>query len=132
MRMPRINPHASAIKQDKQLREQMKWLKKHGFKNPRDAQNAGYQVIHMWGGAKVAYQAHNLELRVRIPTPQPNQENRMEQAVCPKCGKKLKGRYAISKHPVFCSGKRGKKGKEIKRWSTEQFLFRALRWEGTL
>ena len=42
-----------------------------------------------------------------------------ETVVCPKCGKKLKGRYAISKHSSFCSGKRGKKGKEIKRWSTD-------------
>lgn len=41
-RMPRINPHASAIKQDKQLREQMRWLKKHGFKTAREAQEAGY------------------------------------------------------------------------------------------
>jgi len=41
-KMPRINMHDSALKQDKQLRQQMKWLKKKGFKNPRDAQNAGH------------------------------------------------------------------------------------------
>lgn len=41
-RMPRINPHASAIKQDEQLRAQMRWLKKHGFKSTREAQEAGY------------------------------------------------------------------------------------------
>jgi len=41
-RMPRINPHATAIQQDKQLIEQMKWLKTHGFKTTRDAQEAGY------------------------------------------------------------------------------------------
>ena len=41
-RMPRINPHASAIEQDKQLRKQSRWLKDHGFKTPREAQEAGY------------------------------------------------------------------------------------------
>jgi len=41
-RMPRINPHATAIQQDKQLAEQIKWLKTHGFKTARDAQEAGY------------------------------------------------------------------------------------------
>ncbi len=41
-RMPRINPHASALKQDKQLREQLRWLKQNGFKNTRQAQEAGY------------------------------------------------------------------------------------------
>jgi len=41
-RMPRINPHASALKQDEQLRKQMKWLKEHGFKTAREAQEAGY------------------------------------------------------------------------------------------
>ena len=41
-RMPRINPHASVLVQDKQLQKQMKWLRKHGFKNPRQAQEAGY------------------------------------------------------------------------------------------
>jgi len=41
-KMPRINPHATAIQQDKQLDEQMKWLKAHGFKTPREAQEAGY------------------------------------------------------------------------------------------
>jgi len=41
-RMPRINPHATAIKQDKQHIEQNKWLKKKGFKNVRDAANAGH------------------------------------------------------------------------------------------
>jgi len=41
-KMPRINPHATAIQQDKQLVEQMKWLKAHGFKTPREAQEAGY------------------------------------------------------------------------------------------
>jgi endogenous inhibitor of DNA gyrase (YacG/DUF329 family) len=43
----------------------------------------------------------------------------MDKAVCPKCGKKLEGRYMITNHHKFCSGKVGKKGKEIKRWSTE-------------
>lgn len=41
-RMPRVNPHATALKQDKQLREQIRWLKKHGFKNARAAQEAGH------------------------------------------------------------------------------------------
>ena len=41
-RMQRINPHASAIEQDKQLRKQMKWLKERGFKTAREAQEAGY------------------------------------------------------------------------------------------
>jgi len=41
-KMPRVNPHATAIQQDKQLVEQMKWLKAHGFKTPREAQEAGY------------------------------------------------------------------------------------------
>lgn len=41
-RMPRIDPHATAIQQDKQLDKQMKWLKAHGFKTARDAQEAGY------------------------------------------------------------------------------------------
>jgi hypothetical protein len=41
-KMPRINPHATAIEQDKQLRNQMKWLKDHGFKTPGEAQEAGY------------------------------------------------------------------------------------------
>ena len=41
-RMPRINPHASAIMQDKQLRDQLKWLKIYGFKNTREAQEAGH------------------------------------------------------------------------------------------
>jgi len=41
-RMPRIDPHASVIQQDKQLIEQRKWLKAHGFKTARDAQEAGY------------------------------------------------------------------------------------------
>lgn len=40
--MPRIDPHASALKQDKQLREQMKWLKKHGFQSYHEAQKEGY------------------------------------------------------------------------------------------
>ncbi len=40
-KMPRVNPHATVIKQDAQLREQMRWLVLHGFKNPRDAQEAG-------------------------------------------------------------------------------------------
>ena len=39
-KMPRINPHATAIKQDRQLREQMKWLKLNGFKNCRETQEA--------------------------------------------------------------------------------------------
>ncbi len=41
-RMPRINPHATVLKQDAQLREQIKWLKVNGFRNPREAQEAGY------------------------------------------------------------------------------------------
>lgn len=41
-RMPRINPHASALKQDEQLRKQMKWTREHGFKTAREAQEAGY------------------------------------------------------------------------------------------
>lgn len=41
-KMPRINPHATALKQDRQMREQLKWLKGHGFKNYSDAQKAGY------------------------------------------------------------------------------------------
>ena len=40
-KMPRINPHASFIKQDAQLRQQIKWLKFHGFKDARQAQEAG-------------------------------------------------------------------------------------------
>ena len=41
-KMPRVNIHASALKQDEQLRKQIKWLKQYGFKNPREAQKAGY------------------------------------------------------------------------------------------
>jgi len=41
-KMPRINPHASAIEQDRQLRGQLRWLKEHGFKTARAAQEAGY------------------------------------------------------------------------------------------
>ena len=41
-KMPRINPHAPAIKQDYQLRKQLRWLKQNGFKNVYDAQRAGY------------------------------------------------------------------------------------------
>jgi len=41
-RMPRIDPHASALRQDEQLRKQIKWLKVHGFKDAREAQNAGH------------------------------------------------------------------------------------------
>jgi len=41
-KMPRVDPHATAIQQDKQLVEQMKWLKAHDFKSSRDAQEAGY------------------------------------------------------------------------------------------
>ena len=41
-KMPRINPHASVLKQDNQLKAQIKWLKENGFKSARDAQNAGY------------------------------------------------------------------------------------------
>ncbi len=41
-RMPRTNPRATALKQDKQLREQIKWLKANGFKTPRAAQEAGH------------------------------------------------------------------------------------------
>lgn len=41
-RMPRIDPHASVLKQDQQLRKQIRWLKQHGFKTAREAQEAGY------------------------------------------------------------------------------------------
>ena len=41
-KMPRINPHASVLKQDKQLQEQLRWLKQKNFKNAREAQEAGY------------------------------------------------------------------------------------------
>jgi len=41
-KMPRVNPHASAIKQDKQLIKQLRWLKQSGFKSAREAQEAGY------------------------------------------------------------------------------------------
>lgn len=41
-KMPRINPHASALKQDKQLRDQRRWLKKKRIKSAREAQDAGY------------------------------------------------------------------------------------------
>ena len=40
--MPRINPHATALKQDERLREQLRWLKARGFKDAREAQEAGY------------------------------------------------------------------------------------------
>lgn len=40
-KMPLINPHASAVKQYEQQKKQMTWCKKHGFKTPRDAMNAG-------------------------------------------------------------------------------------------
>jgi len=42
VKMPRINPHASALQQDRQLIEQLKWLKIHGFKSAREAQEAGH------------------------------------------------------------------------------------------
>lgn len=41
-KMPLIHPHASAIKQDEQLRKQLKWLKQNGFKSRKDAIEAGY------------------------------------------------------------------------------------------
>ncbi len=41
-KMPRINPHASYIKQNSQLKMQLRWLKLNGFKNAREAQEAGY------------------------------------------------------------------------------------------
>ena len=41
-KMPRINPHATALIQDDQHRRQIAWLKRMGFNTPRDAQNAGY------------------------------------------------------------------------------------------
>jgi len=41
-RMPLINPHASAIKRDKQLREQLRWLKQKGFKTLKEAVDNGY------------------------------------------------------------------------------------------
>jgi len=40
--MPLINPHATTIKQDKQHREQLKWLKQNKFKDCREAMEAGY------------------------------------------------------------------------------------------
>ena len=40
-RMPRIDPHASALKQDEQKRKQLKWLKEHGFKDAREAAEKG-------------------------------------------------------------------------------------------
>ena len=41
-KMPRINPHSSYIKQDEQLRAQLRWLKLNGFKDAREAQEAGH------------------------------------------------------------------------------------------
>ena len=41
-KMPRINPHATYLQQDAQLREQLTWLKNHDFKNVREAQEAGH------------------------------------------------------------------------------------------
>ena len=41
-KMPRINPHATALQQDKQLQGQIKWLKEKSFKSAREAQEAGY------------------------------------------------------------------------------------------
>jgi len=41
-KMPRVKIHDSAIKRDRQVVEQMRWLKAHGFKSPREAQEAGY------------------------------------------------------------------------------------------
>ena len=41
-RMPRINPHDTSIKQDQQLRDQIKWLKDNNFETPGEAQQAGY------------------------------------------------------------------------------------------
>lgn len=40
--MPRINPHASALGQDRQRLEQIKWLKQKGFKTAKEALDAGY------------------------------------------------------------------------------------------
>jgi len=40
--MPRINPHATMLKQDEQLRCQLAWLRRYGFKDCRQAQEAGY------------------------------------------------------------------------------------------
>ena len=40
--MPRIDPHATVLKQDEQLRRQLAWLKRYGFKDCRQAQEAGY------------------------------------------------------------------------------------------
>ena len=42
MKMPRINPHASYVKQDQQKVKQTEWLKRNGFKTAREAQEAGY------------------------------------------------------------------------------------------
>ena len=41
-KLPRINPHGTALEQDAQLKRQLKWLKENGFKNVREAQEAGY------------------------------------------------------------------------------------------
>ena len=41
-RMPRVNPKASAITRDRQLRKQQEWLKQHHFKSPAQAKAAGY------------------------------------------------------------------------------------------
>ncbi len=41
-KMPRINPHATAMEQDRQLRLQLKWLKQHKFATPREARGAGH------------------------------------------------------------------------------------------
>lgn len=40
--MPRVNPHASALRQDAELKGQQEWLKEHGFKSAREAQEAGH------------------------------------------------------------------------------------------
>jgi len=41
-KMPRINPHATALKREAQAIAQIKWLRRKGFKTTREAQEAGY------------------------------------------------------------------------------------------
>jgi len=40
--MPLVNPHASSIKLDKQLRAQLRWLKANHFRSAKEAREAGY------------------------------------------------------------------------------------------
>ena len=41
-KLPLLNPHASAIKQDKQWLVQKRWLKAHSFKSIQEAIKAGF------------------------------------------------------------------------------------------